>query len=121
MSFWVLRVAAGCFFCWSDAVLAGALGLPRAIFEGSLDNGPLPVGFIPWDGRFLNWLELARFRLAATACIAAPSTDFPINFGLRIVVGLRILLVGTPAKEGAFSTASVSGKGGTLGLAIVSF
>jgi hypothetical protein len=34
-----------------------------------------------FDKFFLNWLELARFLDAATACIAAPSTDFPINLG----------------------------------------
>ncbi len=42
---------------------------------------------------FLNWFVLARFLPYATACIAAPSTDFPISFGRRIVVGRRILLV----------------------------
>ena len=42
---------------------------------------------------FLNWFELALFREAATACMAAPSTDFPTSLGRRIITGLRIRLV----------------------------
>ena len=39
--------------------------------------------------------ELAFNLLAATACIADPSIDLPINFGRSIVVGRGIRLVGS--------------------------
>lgn len=42
----------------------------------------------------LKALDFARAREAATACIAAPSTDLPINLGRRIIVGLAILRTG---------------------------
>jgi hypothetical protein len=42
----------------------------------------------------LKAFDFARALDAATACIAAPSTDFPMSFGRRITAGLAILLTG---------------------------
>lgn len=42
----------------------------------------------------MNRFVLARVLDAATACIAAPSTDLPMSFGRRMLTGRRIFRVG---------------------------
>ena len=66
-----------------------------------------------WGG---SGRELALSLLAATACIAEPSTDFPISFGRIIEVGLGIRLFGplvepvSSLRTVTFSCLAASGK-----------
>jgi hypothetical protein len=81
-----------------DTILSTETGLSILAFSPRGAAATVVVLFLPEPDTVrckATGPELAFNLLAATACIAEPSIDFPINLGRSIVVGRGIRLVGS--------------------------